>query len=480
MKKIFLIACIFFAVSPGTKAQNDPGLALKTTSTPTVVTDVLHYYLNKHYFKTGLTNLDNYPDFMTDATGVTTSTAITYCGSKFEVPAGETVTVTGLEAYVRRSNNHVSQSIPIHLYLFTIDPSSGLPQTIIDSIVTTVSYTSTTLTGGNFTNAATFAARTLTTSFAVCVRNMGLYNGDFAHLLRTAGATQTNAAAPTSEKYSDGYGFVRYNGIFYHSTNFNLLPGFGVGTDYEFMVAPRVTYDLQASQLLPPGVVSANDLVTLPDTMCTRTVLTFTNTSSGFFEHRQYNLNQFYRKWNLYSAFPQSVNGAFAPDSSLTWHFEFYEGQPETRVFLPYVNNKTISAVTDKSSEPVCFDANEFRARLKPMAALGVGTQLIYNENFKVCFKFCNNDALGIDVTPGYENFKMYPNPLVNGVTRISGLKSRNTILVYDLLGQIVSKEITENGSAEINLSKHGRGTYLVKIVNPENQVKVVKIMNEK
>ncbi len=483
MKKVLLITCFLFAMCVAATAQNSPGSSLKTTSTPTAVTDVLHYYLNKHYFKTGITNLNTYPSYKTDATGVSSSTAITSCGSKFEVPAGETVTVTGLEAYVRKAGVTGHLTVPIHLYIFKVNTSTGLPQNPpIDSIVSVASSTNVTLIGGNFTNTATFAARTMTTTFAVGFRNMATLSGDFAHLLRTAGATQTNAAAPTLEKYSDGYGFVNYNDSFYMTRDFNLVPDFGVGTDYEFMVAPRVTYKLQASQLVPQGVVSADDLITVPDTMCTRTLLTFTNTSSGFYEHRQYNLNQFYRKWNLYSPFPESVNGVFATDSSITWSFEFYDGyypHSDSRVFLPYTNNHTINAITDASLYPDCFKVNQFRARLKPMAALGLGTQLIYNEDFKVCFKFCNGDSTGINAIAGFENFKMYPNPLVNGRTQISGLKGKNTVLVCDVLGQIVSKHVTENSKIEINLSKQARGTYFIRIVNSEGQVKTVKIMNE-
>ena len=481
MKKNLLLCAALFALSFAATGQDQgPTASLKTSSTPTVVTDVLHYYLNKHYFKTGNTDLNTYQSYKTDATGVSTSTAITFCGSKFEVPAGETVTITGLEAYVKKAAGTADPSFPIHLYLFKLDPLTGLPQLpIIDSVICTASSTLTTLLGGNFTKTVTLAARTMTTSFAVGLRNMSLLNGDFAYLLRTAGATETNVVAPPSEKYSDGYGFVRYNGMFYSTKNFNMIPGFGIGTDYEFMVAPRVTYELQASQILPAGLVIAGDLVTVPDTLCTRTVLTITNTSSGFYEHRQYNLNQFYRKWNLYSAFPQSVNGAFAPDSSITWNFEFYEDQPESRVFLHYTNNHTISVATDKALDHDCYTTNQFRARLKPMDALGVGAQLIYNEDFKVCFRYCNGDAVGVKSLKGYEDLKIYPNPVVNSKTILSGLRGKNTVEVFDILGQCISKEITENDGLEINLSKQARGTYFLHVTNALNELKVVKIITE-
>jgi hypothetical protein len=226
---------ILFTIVTPALAQSE----LRTSSTTTVVTDTLHYYLNKYHFKTGYTNLAFYPSYQTDATAVASSTAIAYCGSIFEVPAGETVTVTGLEGYVRKAANTANTNIPIRFYLFNLNPATGLPlMPPIDSISTSVSSTvAPVLVGGDFTNTATFAARTMTSSFAVAFRNVGVVSGDFAHLLRTAGATHTNGLAPEYQKYSDSYGFVSYEDEFYSTRDFNLVPSFGWGSDYEFMVA---------------------------------------------------------------------------------------------------------------------------------------------------------------------------------------------------------------------------------------------------
>jgi hypothetical protein len=480
MKRLLLSGALL-AIGLGMSAQ--PGV-LKTTSTPTVVPDTLHYFLNKYYFKTGNSDLKTYPNFRTDATATAASTAITYCGSKFEVPAGDTVFVTGLEGYAAKSGSAANLNIPLRLYLFHVDPVSGLPvMPPIDSVQTGVpgaSVNSPSLVGGNFTSTTTAAARTMTNTFAVMIRNMSGVAGDYVHFLRTSGATDENKSVHPEDYHGEGYGIVRFNGQFYSTKNFSMASGFGQGTDYEFMVAPRVSYTLQASHKLPyPAILS--DSQDTPDTVCTRSLMTFTNTSSPFYEHRQYNLYQFYRKWNLYYPFPQSVLGAFSQDSSITWDFQFYEPEmPDTRVALPYVNSGTVSAITGMSYYPDCFSVNQFRARLKKMAALGKGGRLAFSEDFKLCLKFCNGDAVGVSSHSPNSQLKIFPNPAIHGRTQISGMEGTNTVEVYDILGQLISKEIISERSYEIDLSERPKGTYLVKVTGASgHDVKVMKIMNQ-
>ncbi|PBQ33878.1 hypothetical protein CNR22_19510 [Sphingobacteriaceae bacterium] len=475
MKKLLLATALFVSCFAG-NAQAQ-GLSKTTSTNSMVVNDVLHYYLNKHYFKTGQTDLKTYPFFITNATALASSTAVTFCGAKFEVPAGESVVITGLEAYATKSVTTANLQVNVKLYLFNVSPSTGMPiMPPLDSVSTVVSSTVPVQVGGNFD--PLHPVRTMTNTYAVAMRNMSPVSGDYAMLLRTDAVTQTNPNGP--KRYSDGFGFVRYLGNFYSTADFSLAPGFGAGTSYEFMVAPRVTYTAQLSQAFPQGVVSVNDTVNVADTMCTRGDLIYTNTSSKFFSHRQYNLNSFYTKWNLYD--PLYFQSSFSADSSITWSFEYYDNVPpgnDSRKFLPYVNTGTINAPTGYAVYPSCFTDNEFRGRLKPMAAQGVGTQLVFNEKFIVCLRYCNGDTVGLSKLNNYENLKVYPNPSINGKTTISGLTGTNSILVYNMLGQAIITETTESSNFEVNLAKQPKGTYLVRITNSQNNIKVVKILNE-
>ena len=495
MKKILLLGSALFALNFVTSAQgkstqltvtksqghftSEGNPNFKTAVTNTLfVKDTLHYYLNKFYFKTATTDYTNFPFHVSAAS---TSTNITHVGSRFDVPVGDSITVTGLEAFAQRVTPAVNLQIPIHIYLCKLN-AQGVPILPgIDSVVSIVSGNQVNAIGGNLFN----GPKVLKESFAILFRNMSTSSGDYARLLRTSGTTATNTTSNPSTKCSDyengkDYGYVRFNGNFYSTRDFTLAAGFGVGTAYEFVVAPRVEYYVQASQQVPSWIRVEGDTIA-PDFVCARDPMTFTNTSSGFFEHRMYNLNQFYRKWNLYSPFPSVFSSAFSSDSSITWHFDFYDNADHTdsRMFLPYVNNHTITALTDVAIEPFCFEANQFRARLKPMGALGRVPQYVFNENFKVCLMWCNGDTVGVAKLKNYDNLKVYPNPAINGKSLITGLKGENTINAYNMLGQLILTEKTTSANFEINLSKQPSGTYLIKIVNSDNQAKMLKIITQ-
>ena len=448
----------------------------KAASTPTVITDTLHYYFNKHHFKTGagLTQFQSFkaPSSLSD---------LSYCGSRFDVPAGETLTITGLEAYASRpvQGHYATPTIPLSLYLCELD-NQGMPLLPpLDSISASVGEASVltpSLVGGNFTGAT---VRTMTNSFAVLFRDMSLVKGDTILFLRTNGALNTSNA-DLKLKYSDSYGFVRYSNQFYSTSNFTSAPGFGLGTDYEFIVAPRVLYSIQAGQQVSEGILFLDD-PSVPDTACTREMMTFTNTSSKFYEHRMYNLNTFYRKWSLNSPFFASPPGGFSPDSSITWHFEFYDlavPAKDSRVFLPYANNGTITAQTDLPSYPACFTNNEFRLRLKPMGAFGKKPQYVYNEGFKMCLKYCYGDAVGFDAFNHQESSSVMPNPAEQGISVISGLQGTNTLLVYNTFGQLVHRKLTNEAKAMLDLSKQPYGAYILRIVNAGGDHKTVRIIS--
>jgi hypothetical protein len=62
----------------------------------------------------------------------------------------------------------------------------------------------------------------------------------------------------------------------------------------------------------------------------------------------------------------------------------------------------------------------------------------------------------------------------------VYGLDGKNTILIYNMVGQLVLSQITEKDSIKIDLSKHPEGTYLLRILNADNKFKIVKIINQK
>jgi hypothetical protein len=78
-----------------------------------------------------------------------------------------------------------------------------------------------------------------------------------------------------------------------------------------------------------------------------------------------------------------------------------------------------------------------------------------------------------------FSNVKVYPNPAVNGQTKITGLSGTNTIFIYNILGQLVYTEQVTDESVNINLSNQPNGSYMVKIIDSANGSKALKIVNQ-
>lgn len=61
------------------------------------------------------------------------------------------------------------------------------------------------------------------------------------------------------------------------------------------------------------------------------------------------------------------------------------------------------------------------------------------------------------------ENFKMYPNPVTNGVIRINTLdNAQKAIQIFDILGKKVFSKLIIN--EELNISKLNSGVYILKV----------------
>lgn len=73
----------------------------------------------------------------------------------------------------------------------------------------------------------------------------------------------------------------------------------------------------------------------------------------------------------------------------------------------------------------------------------------------------------------------LYPNPAVDGKTTVSGLIGFNTILVYNMLGQLVYTKITSQESELIDFQNQPKGNYLIKITNSNKEFKSFKIINQ-
>ena len=466
MKKLLLLSSIILCAQFGTKAQSN-----RSAATPSVVTDTLNYYFNKQVFKIANILTDGYPYYKSAAATVTN---ITHVGAVF-LNTDPFLKIDGLEARVSYNISSNALTVPVRLYLCNVDANLLPIWPPIDSVGFTIGQTElptgfpTGHSRGSNAWIGTAGSKTVTGNYAILIRNISTLSADTINLYRTASLTRTNVVSTAYTRMGEGFGLVRQNGSFKKTTDF-IYPGFGYGTDYEFCVAPRVTYTLEASHLTPPQVNSNPT-----DTVMCWQPLTFTNTSTSHFTNRFFNLNEFYRHLYPYASTPPPPG--FSPDSAISWFFDDEDfDYPGLRPNIILKNNATTA--TKYYDTAGCFTNCSMRARLKKMTVFGTGSIYYGNITFSVCVgKNC--DYTGVNENSALNKATLYPNPSSNGKVTISGLSGSNTIFIYNLLGQLISKQITREEQVLLDLSVFPKGNYILKLVDEHHYYKTFKVVSQ-
>lgn len=444
MKKLLLLCSAIFALNFVGQSQ---------------VEDTLRYFLKKQKYKAPIPPANTQHPWYKSAAGTIINTAFTHVGSIFKNRSP--VAVVGLEARVMRPGFVISQNgnVPTRMYLANV--VNGLPVfPLLDStnlLITNESINNDgQMIGGNLAH----GTQTLTGDFAVLIRCTSLLEGDTILVFRTNGHHANSTTAPSNDyKFGDGLGVVRYQGQFASTRDFQ-HPYFGLGTDYEFCVAPRVKYDLQISQAESPIQYGA----------CCWQPFTNTNTSTYAWTSPQFNYTQFFRHLKpMNTNFPTT----FVEDTALIWNVG--DGSPNV---LPQPFSDLV---------PLGFfggDCNKFHygritGNFKKMAPDNPETTYTAQISFTSSTVWCNDTVgTGIKEYNNLENVKVYPNPVADKTT-ISGLKGQNVILVYNMVGQLILSQQTDKEEVSVDFSKYAIGSYLVRITNSENKSRNVKIIKQ-
>jgi len=297
MKRIRIALVLIFAAANSILAQYT-GLKVETanynpqnmfpsiqSTQPNAMTiftsDTLRYFLNKHYYRNSLsgTPTPNTQYFTLSQPYPNNALVISHCGGVFMNTSS--ITVTGLEGIVTRRANAVSQTIPLKLYLCNVNALNMPILPPLDSVTAVSSSTNNgAWIGGNFTTPVN-----VTGNFAVLFRNATTTAGDTLGLFINNACTPTSTC-PTARKYGEGLGVMRINGNFQTNTN-----TFGTGTDYEFIVAPRVQFNYSSG------------ITVLSPTVCLNGFGFLNNATSpmNLVENRQFNFNKFAAVWGALS-----------------------------------------------------------------------------------------------------------------------------------------------------------------------------------
>lgn len=432
-----------------------------------VVEDTLRYFLKKQLYKAPPQSPNTFHPMFKSSAGTVINTKFTHVGSIFKNKS--TVAVVGLEARVMRPPFVVAANgnVPARLYLANVSTVTGLPVfPLLDSTNVLIAGLSTSLPtdfngqliGGNLAH----GTKTVTGDFAVLIRCTSLQEGDTVMVFRTNGHSPNSQN--TAYKFGERLGVVRYQSQFSSTRDFP-HPYFGYGTDYEFCVAPRVKYDLQISQAESPIQYGA----------CCWQSFTNTNTSTYAWTSPQFNFTEFnnYLKPfnNLYPA-----GMAASVDTSLVWAMG--DGSP-AMLPVPFSDVVPLGIFGGDCNK---FHQGNIHGNFKKMAPDNPeSTTYTASITFTSSTVWCNNDTLGTGIRElgnRLANVKIYPNPAVDKTT-ISGLNGKNTVVVYNMIGEAVFTQQTEQEQVSIDLSKYARGNYLIRISDSQNNSRAVKIVKE-
>ncbi len=385
------------------------------------VGDTLWYFFNKTWYKNPA---GSFYTFATTRTG----TLVTHAGSRFQNSGN--LTITGLEALLSKAvTTSTASSVRIILCNLSITGQPLLPGLDSVTVVLTATNTNGYTYGANFTT-----PKFVANDFAVVIRNISPLATDTVKAWMTNGLTTT---------FGEGMGHMRVAGTFTYMTGLFPSP---VGNDFEMLVAPRVVFTGSALQSSPTA-----------STYCTGTAYTFTNNSSYYLKHRQYNLNEFYRRWRPLT----NTITAIPADSVFTWNFGDATGNFYTTTSMPNIAHTYVSAGSYTGT---------LTAKYQHQTDNGVKQQDA--STFVKAVAVCS----GIQSFSGIEAINVYPNPST-GLVNIANLPSDSNIEVVNMLGQSVYSTKANQGNFTADLSSLPSGSYFVKINSVNEKTKIVKLI---
>lgn len=490
MRKLLLLSSALFALGFGAKAQ--------TAVTYTTITDTLIYFENKEHYRNpnkaaGPGVFDYYRAPSTNING--NYQYLTHCGSIFLNQ--DSITVTGLLGWMKLApgSSGRAQGVDVRIEICDINPTTGLPQL--------PSFAHTTiklklgdghphLEGGPLIGGPKLVNRT---NFAILMRNMSTAAGDTVYFYRTNAHVLYSASDPELQ-FGEGLGVVSrtQNQNFSKTTDYDQLPSQlfgGHGTDFEFCVAPIVELYLKTSQIVPEELSFAPG-------GCVGKWYDYVNTSSPSFTNRQFNQNEFYRRWKPFATQPQPYG--FYPEDPIVWVF----GDDNRLDTVPYHWGRIPNTVLDQGTniagkwfdtasvpDPIYplppppyddhFNGNFFANYKKMNSTSGYGARFRGSDTLITYVDWCNHtsDEMGIKENT-LNKVKIYPNPAANGKTTISGLEGKNTVTVYNMLGQMVSSDVSDKEIYVVDLFNQPQGAYLIRVVNDAQRSKSIRIINQK
>jgi hypothetical protein len=260
----------------------------------------------------------------------------------------------------------------------------------------------------------------------------------------TNAKTATNTSAPANEKFGERLGIVgTVGGGWFSSTDV-----FGAGSDYEGIVTPDVAYSFSVAA------------APFTNTICNTSSMGYFNTSSGFVDHRQYNVNKLCVTWAPF--INTTLLTSIAPDSVFTWNFgdnTTANGKTVTHFYNPSAAQAPPPSYTAALNDNVI---GKLKSQVTPTAPSQAETAM-----WTVTVTVCN---VGLTENNLTTQVGLYPNPASDKVTVfVNNATAETQILVLNALGQVVLTRNNVTEKNELNTDSLPKGVYFVRVGNGKN-----------
>lgn len=401
------------------------------------------YFYDKHSYRTSQPTL----------VGVFSSpspSALGYAefGSSFLNPNGQSLVVTNV-AVIGAIKTHTAAptptAIPVRITVYNASPL-GTPGSSVATAMTAITSTAISLGQVSFTA----SPLTFTNSFFISAQAVPTNSTDTAYIACSRGYILSSTVAPQpTDKFTDTLGYLKRT-----AQNFSMA-AFTSGYAPEFFLIPTVSYTYAASTTSAQSTPAA----TVAGAFCANAGISYTNNTAGLVMHRQYNFNAFQNQWK-----PLVNTTTATPVAEPVSNWAFLGQTPAGSYTTTSVTHTYSSIGNATGSLTVKYQSHG-------------GTKLQDAKTWTL--QIVNCGITGVNENSNYASVAVYPNPAINGKTKVSGLQGVNTISVVNVIGQVVYTATTDKDEVEIDLTNQIPGTYVIKIANQYGDSKVTKIINE-
>ncbi|MBP9067962.1 MAG: T9SS type A sorting domain-containing protein [Bacteroidia bacterium] len=398
------------------------------------MSDLLLYFQNKHDLRN---STNGYPGIICGpAASYTATNFINKVGCTFENPG--TVAIRGFEGLALSHSTSASPTVQLVIQLFQASgtplmPTGSALASFTDGVSGSTLYS---YVGGTFTPVQ------VTGPYAIVMSCISTNTLDKIVVGTTNAKTSTATVAPPASRFGEQMGFYGTVAGNWASTS-NII---AAEDDREACIAPYILYSFSVA------AAPATSSVT-----CNTSPVSYNNTSSGFVDHRQYNVNKLCAKWAPFAN--TALYAAINPDSVFTWNFgdnTIAYGSSPTHFYNPSAAQAPAPTYTAILSDNLI---GKVRPQLTPTVAANVQFE-IATWNMKVTI--CN---VGLTENSLTSQVAVYPNPATDKVTvYVNNAKQDSQIQVMNALGQVV---ITRNNLTEkndLNTESLTKGIYFVRV----------------